>query len=272
MFLTKKGFLKILIIAILYFVLGSLCITVGMIFRSIDIPANPLLILGLIAYLLCVITIFLGYYAEGKGILINLGNKLVRNELKPMEFIKHYEELKNSTDLVIKKPSAEVLQLVSLAYASLNDIKKTLAVQDEIIEISKEKKKSFAMLQKAAVLFSYGEVEQAEAIFSEMQTQKLDFMSTALADAILKCDRAMAMGDYKTVEAYALGALERKFPKLDNLGRLVFEYRLGEVYEKLQDNQKAVAHYEYCVNFGGETAIKNSAIEKLQNLKSENLS
>lgn len=268
MFLTKKGFIKILIMAIAYFIVGSLSITAWVIFRSIGIPAKALLVLGVIIYLLCVIMIFWGRCAEGKGILINLGNKLVRNELKPMEFIKHYEELKNSTDLVIKKESAEVLQLVSLAYASLDDKEKTLAVQEEIIEISKEKKKPFAKLQKAAVLFSYGEVDKAEAIFNEMQSQKLDFMSAALADDILKCDRAMAIGDYKTVEAYTRGALERKFPKLDNLSRLVLEYRLGEVYEKLGDKQKAVTHYEYCQNHGGETAIKNSAAERLQTLKS----
>ncbi len=101
MFLTKKGFIKILIMAIAYFIVGSLSITAWVIFRSIGIPAKALLVLGIIVYLLCVIMIFWGRYAEGKGILINLGNKLVRNELKPMEFIKHYEELKNSTDLVI---------------------------------------------------------------------------------------------------------------------------------------------------------------------------
>ena len=97
MFLTKKGFIKILIMAIAYFIVGSLSITAWVIFRSIGIPAKALLVLGIIIYLLCVIMIFWGRYAEGKGILINLVNKLVRNELKPMEFIKHYEELKNYT-------------------------------------------------------------------------------------------------------------------------------------------------------------------------------
>ena len=270
MFLTKKGFFKILIMAIGYFVLGSACIAAWVIFKSIGIVANALWILGLITYLLCVIMIFWGRYAEGKGILINLGNKLVRNELKPMEFIKHYEELKNSTDLVIKKPSIEVLHLVAIAYDSLNDKENALATVEEMIAVANEKKKAFSKLIKASLLFSYGEVADAEAIFIEMQSQKLDFMSTALVDAILKSDRAMAMGEYKTVEGYILGSLERKFPKLDNLSRLVAEYQLGEIYEKLQENQKAVAHYEYCANFGGETAIKNSAIEKLQNLKTEN--
>ena len=58
------------------------------------INENFLLILGIIVYLLCILMIFWGRYAEGKGKLINLGNKLVRNELKPAEFILHYESLK----------------------------------------------------------------------------------------------------------------------------------------------------------------------------------
>jgi hypothetical protein len=39
---------------------------------------------------------------------------------------------------------------------------------------------------------------------------------------------------------------------------------LGEVYEKLHDKEKAVTYYQYCATHGGETAIKTSAIEKLQ--------
>ena len=74
----------------------------------------------------------------------------------------------------------------------------------------------------------------------------------------------MAMGDYKTVEAYNLNALQRSFPKLDNLGKLVVHYKLAEVYEKLEEKNKSIIHYQYCADFGGETAIKTSATEKLQ--------
>ena len=107
------------------------------------INENFLLILGIIVYLLCILMIFWGRYAEGKGKLINLGNKLVRNELKPAEFILHYESLKNSNDLVIKKSSVEVLQLVAIAYDSLDDKENVLVTVDEMIDIADDKKKAF---------------------------------------------------------------------------------------------------------------------------------
>ena len=267
MFLTKKGFRKILFIAIGYFSLGSICIIFSVLFNNIGISDIFLLALGIITYLLCALMVFWGRYAEGKGKLINLGNKLVRKELKPLEFIRRYESLKNSDDLIINKPCLEVLHLVACAYDSLDNREAALAIVDEMIDSSNDKKKNYAKLIKASFLFSYDRLEEAEALFNEAQNQKLDFMCSSLVDAILKSDRAMAMGDYKTVEMFNLKMLERSFPKLDNLGKLVVNYRLGEVYEKLQDNGNAMAYYRYCANFGGETAIKNSAIEKLQYLK-----
>lgn len=270
MFLTKKGFRKILIMAICYFILGSICITVAILFSNIGIDAEFIFVLGVIVYILNVFIIFCGRYAEGKGKLINLGNKLVRNELRPTEFIKVYKALKNSNDLVIKKPSIEVLQLVAIAYDSLDDRENALATVDEMVTIASEKKKAYAALIKTSFLFSYGKKDEAEKLFAEIQRLKHNFMCKALIDAILKSDRAMAMGDYKTVELYNLKMLEQAFPKLDNLGKLVVHYRLGEVYEKLQDIEKAASHYKYCVNYGGETAIKISAkaaTERTQYLK-----
>ena len=124
MLLTKKGFRKILIMAICYFILASIDIFLWAVFNSMGINENCLLILGIVVYLLCILIVFLGLYAEGKGKLINLGNKLVRNELKPAEFIEQYESLKDSNDLVIKKPDIETLQLLAIAYDSLDDRKK----------------------------------------------------------------------------------------------------------------------------------------------------
>ena len=267
MFLTKKGFRKILIMAICYCILASIAIFLWAFLNSMGIKENFLLMLGIIVYLLCVLIIFWGRYAEGKGKLVNLGNKLVRNELKPAEFIREYEALKKSSDLVTNKPSIEVLQLVAIAYDSLDDRENALVTVDEMIDIADDKKKAFSNLIKCSFLFSYGNFEDAENLFNEIQKQKLDIMCIGLVDAILKSDRAMAMGDYKTVEAYNLKLLECSFPKLDNLGKLVVHYKLGEVYEKLQDNSKAATYYQYCADFGGETAIKKSAIEKLQHIK-----
>ena len=126
MLLTKKSFRKILIMAICYFLLGSISVSLWAVFYSMGINEDILLILGIIVYLLCVLMIFWGRYFEGEGKLINLGNKLVRNELKPAELIKYYEGLKNTDDLVVKKPSVDVLRVVVIAYDLLNDREKHL--------------------------------------------------------------------------------------------------------------------------------------------------
>lgn len=267
MFLTKKSIRKICIMAILYFALGSICVALAFLFGNMGVSAEFLFYLGIITFLLGGPVALCGWYAEGKGKLINLGNKLIRNELKPAEFIRQYESVKNANDLVVKKPSVEVLQLVAAAYDALDDEENILAMADELIAIAPDKKKVFYKLFKTAFLYSYGRIEEAELLFNEAQKQKLDVMSSGLADAIMKSDRAMAMGDYKAVEAYSLKLLQRPFPKLDNWGKVVTHFALGEVYEKLQDNRKAVTYYQYCADFGGETAIKNAAIEKLQYIK-----
>ena len=67
MFLTKKSFRKILIMAICYCLLGSISIVLWAVFNSMDINEHFLLILGIIVYLLCPLIIFWGRYAEGKG-------------------------------------------------------------------------------------------------------------------------------------------------------------------------------------------------------------
>lgn len=267
MFLTKKSFRKILIMAICYFLLGSISISFWGVFNSMGTGENFLLYLGIIVYLLGILMAFWGRYAEGKGKLINLGNRLVRNELKPAEFIREYVALKKSNELVVKKPSIEVLQLVAVAYDSLDDRENALATVDEMIDVASDKRKAFANLFKTSFLFSYDRIEEAELLFNEVQKQKLDFICCSLVDAILKSDRAMAMGDYKTIETCNLKMLERTFPKLDSLDKLVIHYKLGEVYEKLHDTEKAVTYYQYCATYGGETAIKKSAIEKIRGLK-----
>ncbi len=124
----------------------------------------------------------------------------------------------------------------------------------------------FARLNKVAVLYSLGRVDEAESLFMETQKQKLDFMSAAMVDSIIKGDRAMAMGDYKTVEIYCLKVLDRTFPKPTNSLKLSLHYELGRVYEKLGENSTAVTHYKYCAEFGGETALKSISVGKSQSL------
>ncbi|MBE6662311.1 MAG: tetratricopeptide repeat protein [Ruminococcaceae bacterium] len=267
MFLTKKAFWKIVIMALCYFTIGSFCIATGVMLTILDADANFSFVLGAFCYVFCPIMIVWGRYAEGKGKLINLGNKFVRNELKPYEFIKEYLQLKNSTDLVVNKPSIEILQLLAIAYDSLDDRESCLSVVEEMVSIASDKKKTFAKLIKCSFLFSYNRINEAEAIFTEARTSNQNFMCQALADAIFRSDRAMAMEDYKTVEAHSLKTLSQTFPKLDNLSKLILHYRLGEVYEKLQNYEKAISYYKYCIDNGGETAIKASAKSALQRIQ-----
>ena len=267
MFLTKKGFWKIVLMTICYLAIGSFCMAAGGMLVALGADAKFIFVLGTFCYIMCPIIIAWGRYAEGKGKWVNLGNKLVRKELKPYEFIKEYQCLRNSDHLVVNKPSLEVLQTVAIAYDSLDDRENCLAVADEMIQIASKKKKTFAKLIKCSFLYSYDMIDEAESIFNEARASKQDLICTALMDAILKGDRSKATGDYKTAEAYNLKMLTQTFPKLDNLGKLIVHSNLGEIYEKTQNNEKAIPYYQYCVDHGGETAIKErakAALEKIQ--------
>ena len=266
MFLTKKSLQKILLVTAVYFVLGSACILLFRLLSSMGLEGNVLLVLGIITYLLCPIVFFGGRYAEGEGKLINLGNKWVRKELKPAEFIKHYEQLREAEELVVNRPSVDALRVAVTAYDLLGDREKALETVDEMICIASEKKKNMAKLLKASLLFSYGEVQAADMLFSEVQTQTLDMICVALSDAILKSDRAMALGDYKTVEAYCLKTLSRPFPKPDKIDMLVCNYQLAKAYENSGEADKAITHYQYCADFGGETEMKSVSAEKLRSI------
>lgn len=267
MFLFKKGLAKVLIMVICYIALGSFSIASWIFFRLLGSESALMLILGVATYLTCALIALWGLYAEGKGKLLNTAQKLVRVELRPAEFIKQYEALRNSSELIINKPSFEVLQMLAIAYDTLDDRESCLATVKEMIAVAPDKKKDQAELFYISILFSYEKKEEAERLFNDLQLRKLDAVSRMMVDSILKSDRAMVMGDYKTVELYNLQLLERSFPKLDNLGKLIVNYKLGEVYEKLGETEKALARYEYCAANGGETAIRTAAsraIEKFQ--------
>ena len=268
MFLTKKGFWKIVLMAAAYLALGSISLMLGILFSFLGVDAKVLWVVGAFCCVACVLVIFWGRYAEGKGKLINSGNKLVRNKLKPREFIKEYQLLKNATDLVVKKPSIEVLLLLLLAYDSLDDKENCIATAEEMVAVAGKKKKTFAKLIQCSVLFAYDWVDEAEEIFTEVRASKLDFMCQALADALLKGDRAMAMGDYKTVEAHHLKMLSQTMPKLDNIARLSSHYSLGRAYEKMQKREDAILPDQYCADNGGDTAMKESAKSAWQRLQS----
>lgn len=146
MFLSKKGFTKVLIMVICYIALGSICIALWVAFSLVGAEAILLLILGVTVYLLCALIALWGLYAEGKGKLLNTAQKLVRVELRPADFIKEYETLKGSSDLVINKPSFEILQILAVAYDTLDDRKACLATIEEMIAAAPAKKKVRAEL------------------------------------------------------------------------------------------------------------------------------
>lgn len=260
MYLTKKSFGKILIIVLAYFTLGSICTGLAIICAILGLDTK-ILYLGILLYALCPLVAWWGVYAEGTGKLLGLSRKLVRSELKPAEFIKAYEALKNADNLMIKKPTLDVLLQVAVAYDILDDQANALAVADEMLAVAPKKRKTYAKLAKCSLLFSYGMVEEAEQLFCEARMEKLDFMCQAMVQDILNADRAYAIGDYKTAEIYCQKKSEQKFPKLDNISTLVFKFKLGRIYEKLGEFQKAISYYEYCAKHGGETAMQAEAAQ-----------
>ena len=155
MFLTKKGFWKIAIMVICYLVIGSFCMAMGIILAMLELKVTLLFILGGFCFLFCPILILWGRYAEGKGKLLNSANKLLRQELDPAAFIKEYQTLRNSPDLVINKPSLDVLQMVAIAYDTLNDRENCLAVVEEMLQTASDKKKPFVKLLKASTSFRF---------------------------------------------------------------------------------------------------------------------
>ena len=267
MLLTKRALWRIAAVTMLYFFLGVGCIAAGILFLVFEIDAVPLFVLGAIAMCMCPLSVLWGRYAEGKGKLIHTGNRLVRNELKPREFIEQYGTLRNDPTLVVCNPDVDTLNLLFVAYDTLNDRAGCLSVMDEMLRVARGKKRVTVELLKVSYLFSQGETEEAETLFSSLRTQRLDAMSNLLADNILKSDRAVALGDCKTAEAHYLRLLSQTFPKLDPLGLLIVHCKLGETYEKMGERAVAMEHYRYCVEHCGETAIGASARAALERME-----
>ena len=266
MLLTKKNIAKIAFMVILYFLLGSFSFASGIYFYSLGVHGKEFFIIGAVVYALCPLVALWGRYAEGTAKMLNRYNKLVGQQLKPAEFIREYEDLKASPELVVCKPGYNLLGCLCAVYECLNEHERALEIADEAISVA-GKKKSRAMLLKVSLLFSCGKTEEAESLFDEVKQMKLDLISQGIVDIIRKGDRAMAIGDYKTVVDFNLVRLEQKFPKLNNLGNLALRYTLAEAYEKLGETENALTYYRYCAEHGGETAIKTTAQMALERLQ-----
>lgn len=266
MLLTKKNIAKIAFMVILYFLLGSFSFAAGIYFYSLGMHGKELFIIGAVVYALCPLVALWGRYAEGTVKMLNRYNKLVGQQLKPAEFIKEYEDLKASPELVVCKPGYNLLGCLCAAYECLDEHERVLEVADEAISVA-GKKKSRALLLKASLLYSCGRVDEAERILEEVERSKPDLVSKGMIDMIRKGDRAMAIGDYNTVINTSLVRLEQKFPKLDNLAEVALHHVIAEAYEKLGDTENAVTYYHYCAEHGGETAYKATAASALERLE-----
>lgn len=266
MFLTRKALQKIRLLTGAYYILGALCLIVSSAFAFLCIESKFLVILGIVSLLLGVLSRTIGRYSEGKGKLINSGNKLVFQQLCPAEFIHLYEEKRNSSENVISKPDFDVLQLVATAYDALGDTEHELETLEEMLSIASEKKKSLVNLLKAAALFGIGKIEEADRLFCQMQNEKMDLITKATFDMILKSDRAMALGDYSIAEIYNKQMLIKTFPKNTPLALLYIHFSLAKIYYITERFSEAKPHCKYCVENGGETAIKLEAANMLNDL------
>jgi lipopolysaccharide biosynthesis regulator YciM len=226
-----------------------------------------ILYFGIAMLCLCPLIVLGGLYAEGKSKLIAIGRRWIFNELRPREYIKEYERLASTSDLVINKPSFEALQLLLVAYDSLNERERALAVADELILVASEKKKALARLFKVSLLFAYGMAEEGEELFLSVQSEKLDLVARGFVDNLYKSDRAIAMGDFRVAEMHNLSTLERASSQTP-LVVLLAHFSLGEIYVKLGEAEKALVHLEYCTKNCGETAIGETAREILAGIQS----
>ena len=264
MFLTRKALKKIRLLIGTYFALGALSFVIAVIFKLFSIENKFIIILGFVCFLLGVFFGKIGRYSEGKGKLINIGNKLVNHQLRPAEFIHLYEEKRDSSENVVSKPDFDVLILVVTAYDDLGDTERELETLEKMLSIASEKKKPFVNLLKSSVLFSIGKIEEAEQLFGEVQNRKMDPITKMMSDIILKSDRAMALGDYKIAEIHSKQQLAQTFPKNTPLSLLDIHFRLAKIYYKTGRLDEAKNHYNYCVENGGETAIKSEAANMIK--------
>lgn len=266
MFLTRKALNKITLLTAAYGILGVFCFIVAGIFAGLLIANKLLIILGIVSLILGIIFRTIGKYAEGKGKLINSGNKLIFHELRPAEFIRLYEEKRDCPDNVLSKPDFDVLQLLTTAYDALGDTDHELETLDQMLSVGCEKQKATAHLLKSAVLFSMGKVEEADLLYSEVQNGKMSLLAKTTADIIMRSDRAMALGDFTTAETYYKQMLTKTFPKSTPLSILYAHFHLAKIYSQTKRIEEAKIHCRYCVENGGETGIQSEAAAMLNTL------
>ncbi len=268
MFLTRKSLKKINALTIVYCAMSVVFFSIFVVFKWLRISEdNLLLVFVILPLIMCIIFRMVGRYAEGKGKLINSGNKLIFQELRPDEFVRLYEEKRDCPDNVISKPDFDVLRMLVAAYDAMGDTSNVLNTIEEMLSIAPEKKKMVVKLLKSAALFDRGEIENAELIYSEAINQKMNTMTRMVFDAVTKCDRAIAIGDFTTAEAYTKQTLTQKFPPNTPLSILYAHFHLAKIYCATDRLEEAKEYLKYCVENGGETVLKAEAAERLEKLQ-----
>ncbi|MCQ2450339.1 MAG: hypothetical protein MJ132_09185, partial [Clostridia bacterium] len=101
MFLTQKSLRKIRLLTTAYFILGAIMLVLALLSLALHINAVPDFVFSGLVILLGLLFRKWGRFAEGKGKLINAGNKLVNKGLRPGEFVELYHQRKNDPTNVI---------------------------------------------------------------------------------------------------------------------------------------------------------------------------
>ena len=266
MFLTKKALFKIWFITITYAVFGVIWFLMPIVHTALRSDSVRYVVFGIIFLLLSVFFYKWGRFAEGKGKLLSKGKKLIHYELRPAEFIRLYEESRDCPDNVISKPDFDVLWVVLSAYDVLDDVEREFEALEHKSIVAPEKKKPLVKILKASMLFDKGRTEEAESLYFEVLNGKKDLTTMATLDVLAKCDRAKAMGDYATAEAYYRQKLIKSFPKNTPLDIILARFSLAEICCKTDRKEEAKEHFNYCVENGGETSMASTAREMLEKL------
>ena len=259
MFLTKKALKKIKLLVGVYCGLGAFCLIMSIVFVCLNMEIKFLIILGVLALFLGFVFNKFGRYAEGKGKLLNLGNKLVLHQLRPAEFVRLYEQARDCPDNVVSEPDFDVLKMLVTAYDAMGEVDLMLEVIEQMLSSFDGSKQAQAKLLKSSVLFDMGKIEEAEKLYSEVLNSKMDFITKSILDDVMKTERAIALEDFTTAEAKLKASLE--IPRYNKIPLMTLYLRmdLGKVYCKTNRFDEAKDCLKYCIENSGETNIKSSA-------------
>lgn len=268
MFLTKKQLFICIFIPCILALFSFSTLVFSLLCAIFDTTDLFLIFLSFFEMFLSIVLYFSFKYRLGTNDLIAKGYKFIKKELCPAEYIKLYKIKRYNPANVICKPNFNVLHLLMLAYNSLNDNENSLKTADELISIAPKSKVNSAILLKASILFSIGNINEAERLMSQIDISKMNFKTKFLYDSVLKFDRAMAYKDYKTAEMNYLQILQ-KTNKLQPLDKLYAHHSLAIIYYNTEQFSKAVPHYSYCANNGGQTAIRTDAVKMLNTINQD---